>query len=77
MRVPDPRAIDGVLLCRSPLGSTLLEATWALNVVPSSMPHRGPGMSEWVYGLFPWGNTGQKKICLEVKERVMLYITPV
>ena len=35
----------GVLFCRSPVGGILLVATWAFEVVPSGITHRGTGMS--------------------------------
>ena len=35
----------GVLFFHSTAGATLLVATWALEMVSSGMPHRGPDMS--------------------------------
>ena len=40
-----PETKMGVLFCCSPSGGTLLVATWAFEVVPSGITHRGTDMS--------------------------------
>jgi hypothetical protein len=37
--------VDRLFFCRSPRGTALLGAAWALVVAPSGMPHRGPDTS--------------------------------